>query len=102
MNRAERRSLSKADLDIRQRKLENYETSLKQQAAQIDQFIITKSKEIASEVIQKEFMPITRDVLHAELKMNEEQISIFEENFKTYFNKRLEKIEQLFQDAKQK
>lgn len=102
MNRADRRSLSKNDLDTRQRKLESYDTALNQKATQIDQFILTKSKEIASEVIQKEFMPITRDVLHSELKMNEEQISIFEENFKTYFNKRLEKIKQLFQDAKQK
>ena len=87
----------KGDLETRAQRIEDGEKAvrehvqqLKNKIANFDQQVIEKGKEFASAVIQVEYMPIVRDVLHTDLKASDEQIAIFEEKFMDRFKKRLE------------
>lgn len=90
MNRKGRRLLNKGDLDTRAQRIENSEKSIRENISNFDDLVLKKGKEFASMVIQKEMLPIIRDVLHSDLKASDEQIAIFETKFKDRFSKRLE------------
>ena len=90
MNRKQRRQLNKGDLETRKNKLEDADKALRQKEQYINQMIVSQGKEYASYIVQTELMPIIRDVLHINLKVSDEQITIFEEAFKKKFSKRVE------------
>lgn len=108
MNRKERRRLTQGDKkqvqnnlkEINQR-AKNFEYQAQQQMAMMDQHINQRAKEIVALVLKNEFMPIVRDVLGLDLKVDEERIAKFEECFEKRKDTRLEKIDELRQEIEE-
>jgi hypothetical protein len=92
LNRKDRRSLNKGDLNTRSERINQAEKNLRERLDHIDREVVHQGKMFASAVIQQEYMPMIRDVLHFDLKASDEQIAIFEEKFNERMKKRLDSM----------
>ena len=115
MNRAELRKLTKGDkvqafknlkekdneynrvlanIGEKQRQIQNTDILLKTRLASLDGEVLNRGKEIASLIMEREYLPILRDVLMIDLKIDEARLEIFESFLRKRLDRRLGEIAQ--------